>query len=57
MGNVYFHETSKERIAQVCAELYQQSLENSRVVGATTAMVAEINNRLFRRPSTLMVLG
>ena len=25
MGNVYFHETSKERIAQVCAELYQQS--------------------------------
>ncbi|MFM5084896.1 AAA family ATPase [Aeromonas media] len=44
MGNVHFHETSKDRIAQVCAELYQQSPENSRVVGATTAMVAEINN-------------
>ncbi len=43
MGNVHFHETSKDRIAQVCAELYQQSPENSRVVGATTAMVAEIN--------------
>lgn len=25
MGNVHFHETSKDRIAQVCAELYQQS--------------------------------
>ncbi|MDM5122716.1 ATP-dependent DNA helicase [Aeromonas rivipollensis] len=44
MGNVHFHETSKDRIAQVCAELYQQSPENSRVVGATTAMVADINN-------------
>ncbi len=43
MGNVHFYETSKDRIAQVCAELYQQSPENSRVVGATTAMVAEIN--------------
>ena len=44
MGNVHFHETPKDKIAQVCAELYQQSPENSRVVGATTAMVAEINN-------------
>ena len=44
MGNIHFHETSKDKIAQVCAELYQQSPENSRVVGATTAMVADINN-------------
>ncbi len=44
MGNVHFHETPKDKIAQVCAELYQQSPENSRVVGATTAMVTEINN-------------
>lgn len=42
-GHVYFHETPKDRIAQVCAELYQQSPENSRVVGATKAMVAETN--------------
>ncbi|ATP11206.1 AAA family ATPase [Aeromonas salmonicida] len=44
MSNVHFHETPKDKIAQVCAELYQQSPENSRVVGATTAMVTEINN-------------
>ena len=42
-NNVYFHETPKDQIAQVCAELYQQSPENSRVVGATKAMVAETN--------------
>ena len=44
MGNIHFHETPKYKIAQVCAKLYQQSPENSRVVGATTAMVADINN-------------
>lgn len=44
MAHIYFHETPKGLIAQACAELYQQSPENSRVVGATTVMVAEINN-------------
>ncbi|MBJ7592577.1 hypothetical protein [Aeromonas veronii] len=46
-NNVYFHETPKDQIAQVCAELYQQSPENSRVVGATKAMVAETNQFLI----------
>jgi len=42
-NNVHFHETIKDNIAQVCAELYQQSPESSRVMGATKEMVGEIN--------------
>lgn len=42
-GNVHFHETTKDKIALVCTELYQQSPVTSRVVGATQAIVEEIN--------------
>lgn len=42
-GNVHFHETTKEKIAQVCTALYQQSPVSSRVLGATKAVVADIN--------------
>jgi exodeoxyribonuclease V alpha subunit len=42
-GSIYFHETDKKDIAQVCCELYQQSPENSRVMAPTKALVADIN--------------
>ncbi|MGE6568149.1 AAA family ATPase [Shewanella vesiculosa] len=42
-GAIFFHETDKKNIAQVCCNLYQQSPENSRVMAPTKALVAEIN--------------
>ncbi|MEM5498129.1 AAA family ATPase [Paraglaciecola mesophila] len=42
-GNIYFHETSNENIAAVCAQLYQKEPDSSRILGATKAMVANIN--------------
>lgn len=42
-GAVYFHETAKKDIAQVCCSLYEQSPENSRVMAPTKALVTEIN--------------
>ncbi|MGL1472051.1 AAA family ATPase [Vibrio parahaemolyticus] len=43
MGSIHFHETSKDDIAKVCCELYQQHPENSRVMAPTKALVLEIN--------------
>jgi exodeoxyribonuclease V alpha subunit len=43
IGSIYFHQTDKKDIAQVCCELYQQSPENSRVMAPTKALVADIN--------------
>ena len=42
-GAICFHETTKNDIAQVCCDLYQQSPENSRVMAPTKALVADIN--------------
>lgn len=42
-GAIHFHETTKNDIAQVCCDLYQQSPENSRVMAPTKALVADIN--------------
>ncbi|AXR05622.1 AAA family ATPase [Salinimonas sediminis] len=42
-GAIHFHETTKNNIAQVCCDLYQQSPENSRVMAPTKALVADIN--------------
>lgn len=42
-GNVHFHETSNEKIVEVCSQLYQADPKNSRVMGATKKTVAEIN--------------
>jgi exodeoxyribonuclease V alpha subunit len=43
VGAVHFHETEKQNIAQVCTDLYIKSPRNSRIMGSTQAMVAEIN--------------
>ncbi|WED22685.1 ATP-dependent RecD-like DNA helicase [Vibrio sp. JC009] len=42
-GAIHFHPTSKDKIAQTCCELYQQSPESSRVMAPTKALVADIN--------------
>ncbi len=42
-GAIYFHETAKKDIAQVCCSLYEQSPESSRVMAPTKALVTEIN--------------
>jgi exodeoxyribonuclease V alpha subunit len=42
-GAITFHETPKDEIAQTCTDLFQYSPDNSRIMGATKAMVAEIN--------------
>ncbi len=43
IGNIHFHETIKEDIAQVCCELYRRSPSNSRVMAPTKALVTDIN--------------
>ncbi|MEJ6080180.1 ATP-dependent RecD-like DNA helicase [Vibrio sp. 1-Bac 57] len=43
-GAITFHETQKNEIAQTCTTLFQASPDNSRIMGATKAMVADINN-------------
>ncbi len=42
-GAIYFHETAKKDIAQVCCSLYERSPESSRVMAPTKALVTEIN--------------
>lgn len=42
-GNIHFHDTSKQNIAEVCCDLYQQFTNASRVIAPTKALVAEIN--------------
>ncbi|KGJ86986.1 AAA family ATPase [Colwellia psychrerythraea] len=42
-GNIFFHETDKKNIAQVCCELYQRSPENSRIIAPTKQLVSDIN--------------
>ncbi len=42
-GAIFFHETDKKDIAQVCCNLYQQSPENSRVMAPTKSLVFDIN--------------
>jgi exodeoxyribonuclease V alpha subunit len=44
MGNIHFHETQKNDIADVCCALYAKSPSNSRVMAPTTKLVSEINN-------------
>ncbi|HAS6344298.1 TPA: AAA family ATPase [Vibrio vulnificus] len=43
IGNIHFHETIQEDIAQVCCELYRRSPSNSRVMAPTKALVTDIN--------------
>jgi exodeoxyribonuclease V alpha subunit len=45
-GAVYFHETPKHRIANVCCELYEESPYNSRVMAPTKKLVQDINNQI-----------
>jgi exodeoxyribonuclease V alpha subunit len=42
-GSITFHETQKDKIAQTCTKLFQASPDNSRIMGATKVMVADIN--------------
>ena len=42
-GAIFFHETDKKDIVQVCCDLYQQSPENSRMIAPTKTLVAEAN--------------
>ncbi|MEW6990478.1 AAA family ATPase [Colwelliaceae bacterium 6441] len=42
-GSIFFHETDKNNIAQVCCELYQRSPENSRIIAPTKQLVSDIN--------------
>lgn len=45
-GAVYFHETPKHLIADVCCELYEESPYNSRVMAPTKKLVQDINNQI-----------
>jgi len=45
-GNIYFHNTSKQLIAEVCCELFCESPHNSRVMAPTRALVKEINKQV-----------
>lgn len=45
-GKIYFHNTSDKLIKNVCAELYQQSPRNSRVIAPTIALVDDINKSI-----------
>lgn len=42
-GAITFHQTPKDQIARRCTELFIASRDNSRIMGSTRAMVAEIN--------------
>ncbi len=44
MGNIHFHQTQKNDIADVCCALYEKSPSNSRVMAPTKKLVSEINN-------------
>lgn len=45
-GNIHFHNTSKQLIAEVCCELFCESPHNSRVMAPTKALVKEINKQV-----------
>ncbi|KTD92227.1 AAA family ATPase [Pseudoalteromonas sp. H71] len=42
-GAIFFHETTKEEIANVCSHLYQRDPTNSRVMAPTKALVKQVN--------------
>jgi exodeoxyribonuclease V alpha subunit len=42
-GNIHFHETSKDKIVEVCNELYEEEPNSSRLIGATIKTVSDIN--------------
>lgn len=46
MGSVYFHETPRDTVAQRCTALFTEAPEGSRILGATKALVADINQRV-----------
>ena len=43
IGNIHFHETSKDKIVEVCSKLFETDPASSRLMGATKKTVAEIN--------------
>lgn len=45
-GAITFHETDNDQIPATCEALFQSSPSNSRIMGATKRMVAEINQRV-----------
>lgn len=45
-GAISFHETADTLIAERCTELFLSAPQNSRIIGATKATVAEINKRV-----------
>ena len=42
-GGITFYETEREHVAQRCTELFLQSPGDSKIIGATKAMVSEVN--------------
>ncbi len=46
MGAVFFHETPQNNIAEQCTALFAEAPDGSRIVGATKALVADINQRV-----------
>ena len=46
VGAVYFHETTGDKVAEQCTALFAQAPEGSRIIGATKALVADINQRV-----------
>lgn len=46
VGAVYFHETAGDKVAEQCTALFAQAPEGSRIIGATKALVADINQRV-----------
>lgn len=45
-GAVHFHETPRGQVVQRCTELFTEAPETSRILGATKALVADINKRV-----------
>lgn len=45
-GAVYFHEAPRDTVAQRCTALFTEAPESSRILGATKALVADINQRV-----------
>lgn len=43
LGCVSFHQASNQEIARICSELYRTDPSNCRIIAATRAMTAEIN--------------
>ncbi len=44
MGNIYFHATDKDKIAQVCCDLYSRNPSSSCVMAPTKVLVREVNS-------------